>query len=287
MHRVTLVHVTIHVRRGSSSLVEHTLAAELWARLEAAFPDALGSTLMPDHVHLVTPAGDAGEACRQLARVASAFARSGVVAGRVRFEPASSRGTFEGADKTSRQLRYLALNPSRARLVTDPLAWPWSTHRDLMGAVVDPWVTAERVAAVTRSSPCGFRERFHAYVSGDPSTAVAGTPPPRPARAGRICRAPLAEVLAAALACTRATPDTIGRAGAPRRVFLSLCKATGWRDVPLLAALCGASLRTVQRHMVTAPPPPPEALLCLGDERLRAYLVPTILRYLSRVEEAA
>lgn len=31
-------------------------------------------------------------------------------------------------------------NPCRARLVADPLAWPFSTHRDAVGLAVDPVV---------------------------------------------------------------------------------------------------------------------------------------------------
>lgn len=282
MSVMTLVHVTIHTRRGCTSLVEPTVAAALWAKLQSTFPEAVASTLMPDHVHLVTPGTDADEERLRLSAVASAVARSGAAAGQIRFEPASTRGTFERGQKSSRQLRYLALNPCRAGLVADPLAWPWSTHRDVMGTVVHPWVTVERAAAATGWSVRSFRERFHRYVSADPSTAVAGTPLPRPAVLASVSRAPIASVLAAALACTRAQPEAIRRAGAPRRVFLSLCRHDGWRDVPTIAALCAASERTIQRHLASAPPPPAEALLCLGDERLRMYLAPPIELFLSQ-----
>lgn len=33
--------------------------------------------------------------------------------------------------KRRRSVRYVHLNPCRARLVADPLAWPLSTHRDV------------------------------------------------------------------------------------------------------------------------------------------------------------
>ena len=74
-------------------------------------------------------------------------------------------------------MRYTVLNPSRAGIVDDPLSWPWSTHRDVVGAIADPWVTAERLGAALGSRMASAQD-IHAYVSGDPSVAIAGTPFP-------------------------------------------------------------------------------------------------------------
>jgi hypothetical protein len=47
-----------------------------------------------------------------------------------------------------RTVRYIHLNPCRGELVSRPLAWPWSTHRDRLGLAVRPAVS--RAAEVLR-----------------------------------------------------------------------------------------------------------------------------------------
>ena len=39
-----------------------------------------------------------------------------------------------GRKELSTTIRYVVLNPCHARLVDDPLAWWWSTLRDVVGA---------------------------------------------------------------------------------------------------------------------------------------------------------
>ena len=39
-----------------------------------------------------------------------------------------------------------ARNAAGHGYVSDPLSWPWTTHRDMLGAVVEPWVTADALA---------------------------------------------------------------------------------------------------------------------------------------------
>lgn len=57
-------------------------------------------------------------------------------------------------------------------MVTDPLSWAFSTHRDACGLALDP--VRKRVPDV---------HRFHRYVSADPTVAVDGTLlPATPAR---------------------------------------------------------------------------------------------------------
>lgn len=40
-------------------------------------------------------------------------------------------------------LRYIHLNPVKARIVTDPAAYPWSSHQAYLGRAALPWLTTE------------------------------------------------------------------------------------------------------------------------------------------------
>src|SRR5208283_2925907 len=78
-----------------------------------------------------------------------------------------------------RQIRYVHLNPCRSRLVRDPMEWEWSTHRDVLGAVGEAWVDLPQLHRIWGARDDEFRRIFHAYVSGDPSALVEGTPLPQ------------------------------------------------------------------------------------------------------------
>ncbi len=85
-------------------------------------------------------------------------------------------------DKLLRVIRYVHLNPPRAHLVDDLLSYRWSTHRGVIGAEYDPWVSMARIAQATGRPWCGFVESFHEYVSSDPSVSPVGTPFPNARR---------------------------------------------------------------------------------------------------------
>jgi hypothetical protein len=89
--------------------------------------------------------------------------------------------------------------------VSDPLAWPFSTHRDACG-LAEPAVVphARNVAA------------FHRFVSSDPFVVIGGTPLPDGVVA---VREPFA-VLEAVSAVTRTTIADLRRRGPSRRLFL-------------------------------------------------------------------
>jgi hypothetical protein len=117
-----------------------------------------------------------------------------------------------------RTRRYVLLNPCRSHLVADPLAWPFSTHRDALGLA---WPRARRVVQ--------DRLGFHAYVSRDDTTSAKGTDLPvanlvDPAfedveqAVSAILRVPLARLRvergprAALLRCLRALTPSSARA---------------------------------------------------------------------------
>ncbi len=229
-----MVHAAILAVRGR--LLFHTWreARALWDMINARVRHK-ALVLMPDHLHALLAREEQFEA---LARAMRAYAQwrnarrgeTGAV-----FEHGARPTPVRGAEHAERTRRYIHLNPCRARLVEDPLAWPFSTHRDLVGLALPAVVPAVAQPA-----------RFHAYVSEDPAAHVAGTPWPE-AR-GRGAPAP-ADVRAAVSALTRRTAHDLECAG-PARDLLILAARQLSPPCPqaATAALLGVSEATVSRH---------------------------------------
>lgn len=257
-----LIHLVARTAIGSHPFSNPVEAWWLWQLLRLYFPEVLAACLMPDHVHLVLDADPV-------------FARSRLtkllgLAKRLR--PVQSWSAVPEPSRVAdsrhlcRQIRYVHLNPCRAGLVKDPLAYPWSTHRGVIGAEANAWVPASRLAPWFRKTE-GFPRWFHGYVSGDPSAQVAGSPLPMlappadrwPVFDPRACRA---AALSATLWCE---PEI------RRRTLVQLARHQGWSNDAGLSELCGVSPRTVRR---LARRPLEEQVLaaarfCLGDPRLR------------------
>ncbi len=229
------------------------LSQRLWSRLRANYPRALAACLMGDHFHLVVPKDP--EAWGRLCRLLGSL--KGWPYERPR-QPVLATDRV----KVRRDIRYAVLNPCRAELARDPLEWVWSTHRELVGAIRDPWIDRRVLARLGID---------HAYVSGDPSVAVAGTPAPSPAP--RSWDHPLSRIAAAAMAATRTKPSDLRRRSEARTVFLQLAGTNGWRRATLLAELCGMNRNAVHQAW-SRPDITTEAQLCLGDDRLLARLTP-------------
>ncbi|MCA9619483.1 MAG: hypothetical protein KC731_10675, partial [Myxococcales bacterium] len=266
----TFVHVTVRTRRCRVLLTSPQLAPWLWRRLQRSFPRALAAVLMPNHIHVLTPARSESEARRKLGGIVSGLRRSGHPGAANRWEPASTQGIFDEPDKIRRQIRYIVLNPCRAGLARCPSEWLWSTHRDVLGAVRDPWVTAGAVAAALGTSRRGFVARHHRYVSGDPSVAVAGTPAPKP-HDGTPTTYSVADACAASIAAVRGAPDALTRPGPARRQLFALANAARWITA-VIAEACELHPGTARDQRRRRTPVHPATRMCLGDPRLRAYL---------------
>jgi hypothetical protein len=199
----------------------------LWDALRPVFPSALAALLMPNHLHLVAATRDPEVELTRLRAVVGAYARQfGVGWNRV-----SDPKPLPTLDKVLREIRYVSLNPCRparvgtdyVTLSSDPLGWEWSTHRDAVGAIVDPWVTAERIAEETGQRPADAVAWLHRYVSSDPSVAVQGTAAPRPTTIETLTRAALASA-----AAHRADVDAIRQRGPVRATFLGVAERLGY-----------------------------------------------------------
>ena len=265
------VHITARTLPWRLSLLDTHVADWLWQKLRGGFPGAVAVCLMPRHLHLVAEVESSVWARERLRRTLAWHARRFGPSSVFRvWEPVPEPSEIIGSQKLARQVRYVALNPCRAGMSDDPLSWFWSTHRDVVGAVVRPWVDATRLAGALEQPADGFQLRHHAYVSSDPSASVVGTPPPEPAEPTRISRQPLVDVSTAVLAASRARPEALQLRSPVRRTFIHLAARQGWGDPSRLAAHCGMTVESVRselrRHQPTSCVA--AAALCLGDDRL-------------------
>ena len=259
-------------------LTDIHIAALLWEGLRRAFREALAAVLMPNHPHLIVGTQDGAAARHLLAAVLSGVTRyclrrPGL--GNPSWDVAPLEPPIPDRLHLARDIRYVLLNPCRAGLVSDPLEWLWTTHRDVVGAIVDPWVTAPRLAAALGRPRAGFLQEHHAYVSGDPSVCVAGTPLPKPVLRTMPTSVGLAHVQAAALAATRAPAEELRHRSLARRLLVQIAAEHGWRRPVMLGRMCGIARQSVHRlfgRPLTRAAIEP-ARLCLGDKRLmRPYL---------------
>lgn len=259
-------HVSARLDRRDVDLSEFEVSSWLWPRLREAFPLALAACLMPDHPHVVSPLDDPEEAQKRLNRLLGQLARRIDVR---QLGRASVPQRIEDRPKLLRDVRYVALNPPRARLVDDPLSWLFSTHRDVVGATCDPWVDADRLASALGRPRRGFVEWYHKYVSSDPSVAVDGTRLPTSIAPTDVATRPLATIARAVAAALRVRPSAIRRASAARRHFIALAVEQGWRNVAQLASACDCTERAI-RHLIAHRDPTAidPARLCLNDARL-------------------
>ena len=227
-----MYHLVARARRDRLLFDDPVEARALWVRVTAATPGLTAMCLMPNHVHLL----HARDVKLELGQAMSAFTRW-------RNAHRGERGSLlerspepewiAGEQKIRRQIRYIHLNPCRARLVDDPVAWPFSTHLDALGLAI-PGVRPKV------SDPYAF----HRYVSADGTVEVAGTDLPCPP----VGLLTLEQVLWGVSAAMRVPADEVlGRRGAARRVFIGNARALAGASCTEVARFAGISTRTVER----------------------------------------
>lgn len=223
--------------------VRNTLLFHTWAEAKALWDLIVqrvrhhGMALMPDHLHALL--GHAAQV-EALHRAMRAFARWRN-AERGERGPVFRHGALPDEVPTGQHLdrtrRYIHLNPCRAGLVKDPLAWPFSTHRDAVGLALPPVI-----------QPVADPERFHAYVSSDPKVAVQGTPLPRRAALDDRARLTLAQVRAAVSALTREPASALARRGPARSLLIDAAAHLLPLGTDELATALDVDPTTVRRH---------------------------------------
>jgi hypothetical protein len=143
----TMFHHVFRVPRGELLFTHHDEARWLWRFLLDTFPELVALCLMPDHGHVELPHDDPdsrlGACLRGYARWRNTrTGRTGAV-----FERLPEPEPILDDQKADTVRRYIELNPCRAKLTDDPMAWPWSTARDALGFSTD---SARRVPGPER-----------------------------------------------------------------------------------------------------------------------------------------
>ncbi|TVQ94672.1 MAG: hypothetical protein EA397_01250 [Deltaproteobacteria bacterium] len=201
----------------------------LWSVLTSRLPGAV-VCLMPNHVHVLAPEEGRGAIRGAMSSHARWLNHRRKLCGPL-WRPLSDTGAILGREKWERNIRYVHLNPCRAGLVDDPLAWPLSTHRDLVGLTLRP-------VTPVRRDPAGF----HRYVSSDPKVRVEGTMLPY-----NILEKPtFDELVDAVSALVRCTDDELRRKTSARRTLIRAAKSLTPLNNREIAEAVGVSRRTVE-----------------------------------------
>lgn len=255
----------------------HAEASALFHGLARAFPEAVALAVLPEHVRLVLPHADPAG---RLPRAMSGYARwrnhARGEAGPVWAAHFAPRW-LPNAKHTRRAVREVHLAACRAALVGDPLAWPYSSHRDAVGFAARPIRRAEAHPA-----------RFHAWVSAgeagadDVPLAPSALPgPPWPAW-GAVR---WGEIVDAVGGVCRVAPEALRQRGPPRTLAVRTGWAHGIRDLDVLAATAGIEPVSVERICERVPSrggrfadPALEACVrAVGDPRFTALVAGDLL----------
>lgn len=237
-----MFHVVIRARPGTLLVRTHIEARALWARLVGA---VLLTTLvvMPNHAHLIV------SNLAALQPIIVAMRGYALWRNRWRGEagpvwaPLDDPTPIRGREHVDRARRYVHLNPCRKGLAPDPLAWPYSTHRDAVGLALPP---ACRVVP----DP----EGFHQYVSAAPEVHLVGTSLPQASLQAGERHASLADVFAAVSALTRTSESALRSRGPARDLFIRAARAMTRAPSSAIATVADVDSSTV-RHAPTRSDP--------------------------------
>lgn len=228
-----MIHCVARARVGTLLFHTWTEARALWERMKRV-PHLGYLVLMPDHVHAAVES----KAVDGFARAMQAYAqwRNRSRGERGRVWRSSAVSPVRGRQHERRTIRYIHLNPTRKGLVQDPLAWPFSTHRDCVGLALPP---------IRRSvgDPC----RFHAQVSSDPTVDPQGTELPSAPDSSILEQISLEQILAAVSSLTRTPESGLYRRGPSRVLLVRAAKILTGHSSAEIAEMIGVSRWTVTR----------------------------------------
>jgi len=171
-----------------------------------------------------------------------------------------------------RTARYNFLNAVRAGLTTDPLLWPWSTFRDALGLVHDPWGGPATIRDVLGYTP----GQMFWFTVDDRSCSDSARVPPAHTLASTGLVATFEAVVSACASSLRCRPDDRYRRGHPcRATFVGLATELGGSPRSSIAAAVGVSVRALHSLRARAEPSAiAVAKRCLVDPRLHAWCAP-------------
>lgn len=231
-----LVHVVVHSVKGELLFRTWIEARALWNYL-ARIPGIRTITLMPDHVHVIVYFPFLWALHNAMRSYALWRNHHRNESGQV-WEWNARPSPISDAHHLKRLERYVLLNACRKGLVSDPLAWPFSTHRDACGLTLSPLF-----------NPIDDVDGFHQYVSADSTSDRDGTPFPAPAalhHGDRELGTPY-QVLAAVSSLTRSPLSLLRRRGPQRSLLVRASRSLTTASPREIAATAQVGLSTAYR----------------------------------------
>jgi putative transposase len=166
-------HVTLrgnHRQNIFFTAADRTLFEEITAEVIERFAARLHAYCwMTNHVHMLIQVGDEPLG-RLMLRIAGRYARR--VQAKLRttghlFEKRYYPVLVEADEYMLELLRYIHLNPVRARMVRRPDDYPWSSHHVYCGTVSQPWVTSEFALKLFHSERSTAVLAYQRFVDAD------------------------------------------------------------------------------------------------------------------------
>lgn len=218
-----------------------------WNYLQEYFPDALACILMPNHIHLLSPNSNPIEQKAAFSRLIQALSQKEFLGSKTWDPITIPEGATDDRQKILRQIRYIHLNPCRAKIIKNPVEWEWSTHLDYLGWVHRPWCTVEKLA------PIGLRHNitsFHRYVITDdtvtdryPLVSVSETISEKEQN-----RYPIEWIKRASAIANRCSMKKLKIRSQERINFVRLAWDLGWKQPSLLAEITSSHTRSILNY---------------------------------------
>ncbi len=245
------VHIVATTRGRDRSLLEPQKASWLWQHLVLGVPGVLSFALMPDHLHAMWRLG----CLARIRRVLTGFTHAFGVRFDVRIASEATTPKIAG-----RMMRYGFFNPVRAGWVDDPLEWPWSTLRDLVGAAHPIATPIEETAEVLRL-PASAALRGLGSLGAHRFEAPSGQ---------AVQVASDHELRRAVAHALRTSESKVLEIRSDRRLLAQLAVSTTRPARPTdLARILKVSPRNARRLLTPLHPGLSAARVCLADPRLR------------------
>lgn len=166
---------TYHVTLRGNHRQDIFFCATDHARMSELFADVLahcdarlhGYCFMPNHVHAIIQVSDVPLG-RIMQRVAAPYAR--MTQARLEtsghlFEKRYYPVLVDTDTYLLELLRYVHLNPVRARIVSDPATYPWSSHHAYVGSRHESWVTTDFALAMFHTDRARAIDAYQRFVS--------------------------------------------------------------------------------------------------------------------------
>ncbi len=249
-----MVHACIHAAEGRLLFRTWREARALWERLRRG-PALLAAVLMPTHLHAQLIEAERYDLLIDVLRGYALWRNAARGERGPVFQHDEKPTPIDGREHVERMRRYIHLNPCRDKYVNDPLAWPFSTHRDVVG--LSAWPICR---------PVHNPARFHAYVAADPAVTPGSQLPVRSAAANGTA-AELRRVYAAVSALTRTTVRGLAEHGPARDLFLRAARVLTTASSSQIARLAGVDGSTVRRCPRRTDAVIERVALVMGDPR--------------------